>query len=347
MVSVVKLQLWAENFLPNSTELTGSLTLVPLNGDAGFRQYFRTNTNPVLIAVSAPPDREDNPAFVSKALAMRAHGLHVPQIFAVDYQQGFLLLEDLGDGLLLSQLNQQSIERLYGAAEQALLQLQSMPVDSSVFPAYSDELLDNEMALFPEWFVDQLLGLSLNEGEQKMLRQTFDLLLESARQQPQVVVHRDYHSRNLLEMANGEIAMVDFQDGVIGPLTYDLVSLLRDCYIRWPTEQVGARALAYAERAGLLKTVSEQQFMRWFDLMGLQRHIKVLGIFARLWLRDGKSGYLNDLPLVIRYTLEQARPYPELAEFVSWFEARVVPALSQQDWYQPWQTAGDTAENRE
>jgi aminoglycoside/choline kinase family phosphotransferase len=158
-------------------------------------------------------------------------------------------------------------------------------------------------------------------------------------------VHRDYHSRNLMLLSNSDIGVIDFQDAVTGPFTYDLVSLLRDCYIRWPAGEVSRRALNYYRRAvaaGIATPVSDKQFFRWFDLMGLQRHIKVLGIFARLFLRDGKAGYLNDLPLVIRYTLEQLDSYSELKDFRAWFEQRVLPVAESQSWYQPWQQAGDS-----
>ena len=321
--------------------------LTALNGDAGFRQYFRTNTEPSLIAVSAPPAQENNPAFVSKALAFRASSIHVPEIYAVDFFQGFMLLEDLGDELILPRLSMQTAPGIYGAAEQALIQLQQVPADTEVFDAYSANLLEQEMTLFPQWFVERLLGLSLSHADESLLREVFGVLVNSARAQPQVVVHRDYHSRNLLLATDGGIAMVDFQDAVIGPMTYDLVSLLRDCYIRWPADWVRERALGFAKRSGALLLASEAQFLRWFDLMGLQRHIKVLGIFARLSLRDNKPQYLHDIPLVIRYTLEaamaQSESEPVLSEFVAWFERVLIPALEggQQQWYRPWQTAGE------
>lgn len=341
MVPTVKLAQWAQDLLPAGVKTRAEFELFSISGDAGFRQYFRTNTEPTLIAVSAPPEHEDNPAFVSKSLAMSARGIHVPEVFAVNYEHGFMLLEDLGDGLLLPQLSRQTVAHLYRLAEDTLLQLQQMPQDRAVFPNYSRQLLDMEMSLFPRWFVSDLLKLSLGEPEQAMLRSTFDLLLDSAAEQPEVVVHRDFHSRNLLLLDDDELGVVDFQDAVVGPVTYDLVSLLRDCYIRWPVEMVRERALDFAARAGVLDSVGSEKFVRWFDLMGLQRHIKVLGIFARLWLRDGKPGYLNDLPLVIRYTLEQAQPYPELAPFVEWFQRRIEPRLVEQAWYHPWQTAGE------
>ncbi len=336
-----KLARWVQDFLPPDVEKGADLKLTPISGDAGFRQYFRINARPTLIAVSAPPEHEDNPAFVSKSLAFSSAAIHVPKVMAVNYQSGFMLLEDLGDELLLPLLNPQRVEDLYGLAEDTLRRIQQMPQDRALFPDYSRQLLADEMALFPQWFVAELLGLRLDESEKVMLQATFDCLLNSAAEQPPVVVHRDYHSRNLLLMSESELGVIDFQDAVIGPISYDLVSLLRDCYIRWPAAMVRERALAYAGRTGQLSDVDPDQFIRWFDLMGLQRHIKVLGIFARLWLRDGKSGYLKDLPLVIRYTLEQAEPYDEFADFLAWFQRRIEPELDRQDWYSPWQTAGE------
>ena len=343
---MIALRDWAASFLPNVVLPKAELSLSALSGDAGFRQYFRTGTEPALMAVSAPPEHENTPAFVSKALLMREYGIRVPEVYAVNYQQGFMLLEDLGDTLLLSRLgNSKASDALYASAENALLELQAMPADRDVFADYSAVLLHREMALFPEWFVGGLLELQPTVADRSMLKRVFDTLVTNAVEQPQVVVHRDYHSRNLMLMPDNRIAMIDFQDAVIGPLTYDLVSLLRDCYIRLPANEVRHRALNFARQSGVLADVSESRFIRWFDLMGLQRHLKVLGIFARLSLRDGKPQYLRDLPLVIRYTLEQAKPYPEMAEFVSWFETAILAVLEsgQYAWYQPWQTAGDRA----
>lgn len=321
------------------------MSLTPLNGDAGFRCYFRLNCQPTLLAVSAPPTHENNQAFVDIALLLRGQGVHTPVIFAVDYQHGYLLLEDFGDQLLLPLLNAQTVDALYLKAESALLAIQRAGVGAHAIPPYDRRRLLDEMQLFPEWFVSRLLGVELDEGERQLLEQGFELLLDSALSQPAVLVHRDFHSRNLMLLANGDIGVIDFQDAVTGPLTYDLVSLLRDCYIRWPADVVSRRALNYFRRAvaaGIATPVSDKQFLRWFDLMGLQRHIKVLGIFARLYLRDGKVGYLHDLPLVIRYTLEQLDSYPELYNLKRWFERRVLPAVVDQPWYQPWQQAGDS-----
>ena len=371
---------WVEKFLPTShvpqkalhirdasshktsQEISPwELSLSPLNGDAGFRQYFRLNTAPSLIAVLAPPDHENNPAFVNISLCFQESGVRTPLIYAVDYQSGFLLLEDFGDDLLLPQLSPNNADELYWAAEAQLLKIQQIKPNTEIFPHYDALRLRDEMNLFPRWFVEQLLGLELQESDRELLNEMFSLLVDNALEQPQVVVHRDFHARNLMLLedeavsanasdvnsrivTDGSIGVIDFQDAVIGPFTYDMVSLLRDCYIRWPENYVNRRALDYSRRVeafGIIPNVSDEQITRWFDLMGLQRHIKVLGIFARLWLRDGKQGYLNDLPLVIRYTLEQLEPYPELKKFKDWFEQRLLPQLPQQSWYQPWEVAGD------
>ena len=341
------LQSWLYDYLPASVTIRGELQLSPLSGDAGFRRYFRLNTEPSLMAVYAPPMQEDTPAFVSKALALQEQGIHTPGVFAVDYQRGYLLLEDFGDQLYSNYLNGDADSPLYGAAEQTLLQIQQMAADSAVFPSYDQQLLQSEMALFPEWFVGKLLHLELRPDERQLLSDTFQLLTRSALQQPQVVVHRDYHCRNLIALPNNGVGVIDFQDAVIGAISYDLVSLLKDCYLRRPTDWVTQRTLSYAGQLrdrGLLQDTDDQQFLCWFDWMGLQRHLKVLGIFARLWLRDGKDGYLKDLPLVIRYTLEVTARYPQLEAFGQWFVRRILPALPQHEWYSDCQTAGDVPE---
>lgn len=345
MEPMTELRDWVERFCPACRGSSGLLQLQAITGDAGFRQYFRVNTSPGLIAVYAPPLLENTPAFVAKDLAMRTAGVGVPLIYGVDFHRGFMLQEDLGDGLLLPLLNDESMPGLYDAAESMLLRIQDVSPDPGVFPPYDRELLLREMELFPEWFVGGLLGQEITPADRQLLDETFESLIASALEQPRVVVHRDYHSRNLLLKADGSIGVVDFQDGVAGPFTYDLVSLLKDCYIRWPASIIRTRALAFlANRAdGLdISGVAPGQLLQWFDLMGLQRHIKVLGIFARLWLRDGKARYLDDLPLVLRYTLEVTREYPGLARFDQWFSQRLLPLLPTQSWYRPWQTAGDT-----
>ncbi|WP_347332056.1 aminoglycoside phosphotransferase family protein [Marinimicrobium locisalis] len=324
-----------------------ALELAPLAGDAGFRRYYRLNTEPPMLAVDAPPERENASRFAELSQHLLNHHIAVPKVASVDPENGFLLLEDFGDRLLYRALSQQpeSATALYGEALMQLLALQQTP-KAALFPPYDQALLRREMNLFPEWFLGELLEQPATEQEQQMLTDLFGQLEQSAQEQPQVAVHRDYHSRNLLIRPDGCMSIVDFQDAVWGPITYDLVSLLRDCYIRWPADQVQQWALGYGNLAsgiGLLEGVSESQFLQWFDWMGLQRHIKVLGIFARLALRDDKPGYLEHLPLVIRYILEVTSRYPELADFRHWFEHRVLPRAQAQSWYRDYRQAGETA----
>lgn len=349
MADLKALQSWFGEFQPGELPAAG-LQLAPVTGDAGFRSYFRSNTLPPFIAALAPPEHENNPAFVNIAIAMAKGGVHVPRIVAVNYEQGFLLQEDLGTTLYLDVLNNESQGRLYDSAEATLLQIQKLPADSTLFPSYDATLLRRELELFSEWFVSALLDVKLDAQARNLLDDVFTALLNSAAQQPQVVVHRDFHSRNLLVLDDGGVGVIDFQDAVFGPLSYDLVSLLRDCYIRWPQSVVEQRVegfrrklLAQAEAQGEAVTLPDSEaFLRWFDLMGLQRHLKVLGIFARLSLRDGKARYLDDLPLVLRYVLEVAIKYPETTGFYHWFVECLEPQIIDQSWYQPWQSAGES-----
>ncbi|MCX2778377.1 phosphotransferase [Microbulbifer thermotolerans] len=324
---------------------TGSvLRLRKLAGDAGFRRYFRAGTEPPLVAVDSPPERTNPARFVAIADYLRRYGIHTPMVVAADVERGFMLLEDLGDKQLLGQLNDDSVETLYAEMLSELLCLQQIPPAENLLPCYSRELLLMEMRILPEWLANRLLGYSLDTAEEQLLEQTFALLLDSACEQPKVLVHRDYHSRNLMVRDGERPGVLDFQDAVWGPVTYDLASLLRDCYIRWPRERVEHWALTYAataEAAGVLEPVQPGTFLRWFDWMGLQRHIKVLGLFPRLYLRDGKPGYLPDLPLVIRYTLEVSDRYPELRPFADWFRERLLPLVERQEWYRDYRSAGN------
>lgn len=322
------------------------LVLTPMPVDAGFRRYFRLNTTPPLLAVDAPPEHEDTRQFVDLTRYLRPRGINVPAVAAVDFERGFLLIEDFGDQLLQRELQQapESATSLYGEALIQLLALQQGSRADELLPVYDRARLGREMALFGDWFAAELLQHPFSEQERQLVQSACRLLEDNALEQPQVLVHRDYHSRNLLVKNDGSLGVVDFQDAVWGPITYDLVSLLRDCYLRWSPEQVRRWALGYgnmAAEAGLLAEVDETLYLRWFDWMGLQRHLKVLGIFARLALRDGKTRYLQDLPLVIRYVLEAARPYPELNEFRHWFERELLPLAEQQDWYRDYRQAGD------
>ena len=333
------------NWVADQLDFTpAAITLKPIASDAGFRRYFRFDRPSQWLAVDAPPQTEDSRQFVALARFLSEHHVTTPKILAADENLGFLLVEDFGDELLHRHLTPNKADELYRKAFASLIQLASCPDQPSLIPRYDLELLRRELGIFTEWFVGALLGYSLNATENAMLDKLFSALESSALSQPQCVVHRDFHSRNLLLRNDNSLGVIDFQGALWGGCTYDLVSLLRDCYIRWPTEQVTAWALEYRQtaiNAGLLNpNVDGQTYLRWFDWMGLQRHIKVLGIFARLNLRDGKSHYLKDLPLVIRYTLEVAQAYPELQPFADWFCDKLLPLAKQQAWYSDYRQAG-------
>jgi aminoglycoside/choline kinase family phosphotransferase len=293
--------------------------IAPASADASFRRYFRvTRGADSFIVMDAPPDKEDLQPFIQVARILGDVGVNVPLILARNVPQGFLLLTDLGTEQYLDALSEAAVDRLYGDALSALLDIQSAaPALSAPLPRYDHALLRREMELLPEWFLNRHLGLTLSVAEREMLTQVFDALSQSAGSQPAVIVHRDYHSRNLLVTAEGNPGIIDFQDAVVGPFTYDAVSLLKDCYITWPAARVRDWALKFRDSllARGVDAGSQTQYLRWFDLMGLQRHIKVLGIFSRLYYRDGKSQYLRDLPRVLRYAQETAGAYAETAQF--------------------------------
>jgi aminoglycoside/choline kinase family phosphotransferase len=295
--------------------------ITPASADASFRRYFRVRYDATSrIVMDAPPAQEDCHPYIHVSSLMAGIGLHVPVVLRQDLQQGFLLLTDLGERMYLSELNEKTVEKLYADAMQALLRLQAHgPAD---LPPYDRCLLMNEMELFRQWYLQHHLAMQLSESENATIDAAFAYLAESALQQPCVIVHRDYHSRNLM-ISSPNPGILDFQDAVIGPVTYDLVSLLRDCYIAWPRQQVEDWVrqyylLAWAE--GLLPDVSEAQFLSWFDLMGIQRHLKASGIFARLNYRDAKPGYLKDIPRTLGYVTEVGKDYPALKPFIELVE---------------------------
>lgn len=293
------------------------LHVKPASADASFRRYFRVwSGGDTYIAMDAPPDKESCAAFVKIARLLKAGGLNAPHIYHEDHKQGFLLLTDFGTTDYLSKLNANSANALYNDAFDALLTIQST-VPTAAVPAYDTALLQNEMNLFSDWFLQRHLNIDISDRIAKVLEETCQLLIQNALQQPQVFVHRDYHSRNLMVCETNNPGLLDFQDAVKGPITYDLVSLLRDSYIAWPARQVKLWVIDYFRRlseSGLVD-VDEQTFVRWFDWMGLQRQLKVAGIFARLYYRDGKAGYLNDIPLTYRYLSDTCARYSELAAF--------------------------------
>jgi hypothetical protein len=311
----------------------GNYSLLPASSDASFRRYFRlTHDGSSFIIMDAPPEKENTRAFVTVARLLLDAGVNVPEILHESPDLGFLLLSDLGSRLYLDDLNEMTVERLYGDAMAALAAIQACTPTNGVLPEYDQALLMREMALFRDWLVGTHLGIRLNEAQSALLERSFALLTENALGQPRVCVHRDYHSRNLMVTRRNSPGILDFQDAVIGPVTYDLVSLLRDCYIAWPPARVEAWALGYQELAlqsGILREEHGDpvQFLRWFDLMGVQRHLKAAGIFARLNHRDGKPGYLNDVPRTLDYVVDVARRYGEIASLGEFIESEVLPRL--------------------
>jgi aminoglycoside/choline kinase family phosphotransferase len=304
-------------------------TIVPASSDASFRRYFRVcGDGGSHIVMDAPPDKEDCRPFMAVADAFARLGLNVPRILASDMGRGFLLLSDLGSTHYLQSLSEETVESLYGDAMGGLRLLQVAPLEDAGLPDYDRPLLLREMDLFRDWYLERHLGLRLGEASEEVLQQSFAFLADEALSQPRVWVHRDYHSRNLMVTTVNNPGILDFQDAVIGPITYDLVSLLRDCYISWPREQVMKWVREYLlkmQADGLLRNVEMEQFTRWFDLMGVQRHLKAVGIFARLNHRDAKPGYLHDIPRTLAYVIEVSSHYPELSPLHSLLTGRVLP----------------------
>ena len=310
-----KLQLenWLAQVLAGKT-----FVLTTASADASFRRYFRVHTSgETLIAMDAPPPQEDCAPFLKVAQLFLDAGLNVPKVIAQDLAQGFLLLSDLGDDTYLSKLNADNAQQLYGDATDALIKLQ-LASQPDILPLYDEALLTREMNLFPDWYINKHLGITLESKQEAALGATFATLNQNILSQGQVYVHRDYHSRNLMicdKTHDSNPGVLDFQDAVYGAITYDLVSLLKDAYIAWDEEQTIDWAVRYwqpAKKAGLPVPADFSEFYRDFEWMGAQRHIKVLGIFARLYHRDGKDGYLKDMPLVMAYLRKVCGRYVEL-----------------------------------
>ncbi|NNG14282.1 MAG: phosphotransferase [Gammaproteobacteria bacterium] len=308
-------------------ETGGNHELVPASSDASFRRYFRIHTDGTTrVVMDAPPPQEDCQPFVHVANLLHVAGMNAPEVIATDIEDGFLILSDLGTTTYLDVLNEDNVDRLYGDAIGALAQLQACIEPASAgLPVYDSELLNFELSLFKDWYLQKHLGMTLDAEQEGILATTNKLLVESALAQTQVCVHRDYHSRNLMFTEQHNPGVLDFQDAVIGPVTYDLVSLLRDCYISWPRERVEEWVQNYyqiAVESGIVNEdhVSEAQFLHDFDLMGVQRHLKAIGIFSRLLHRDGKDGYINDIPRTMGYVKDVAGRYPELSEFAAFLE---------------------------
>jgi aminoglycoside/choline kinase family phosphotransferase len=307
--------------------------LAPASADASFRRYFRvTRAEGSVIAMDAPPGKEDVGPYLRVAHMLEDAGVHAPHVIARNAEQGFLLLSDLGSITYLEALRDPVCAApLYQDAIGALVKFQSNGRGHCAdLPPYDENLLRTEMRLFPDWLMSRHLGLEIEGATETTLAEAADLLVANALAQPQVFVHRDYHSRNLMVCEGANPGILDFQDAVHGALTYDLVSLLRDCYVAWPHERVLGWAQDYrrqAGAAGLDTGTDEAQFLRWFDLMGVQRHLKAAGIFARLWHRDGKPGYLPDVPRTLNYIVEACAHHADFGALGALVRERVLPAM--------------------
>jgi hypothetical protein len=282
-------------------------TLAPASADASFRRYFRATfeDGQTRVVMDAPPQREDCRPFLHVAKLFEDAGTHVPHVYSQNLGQGFLLLSDLGNTTYLQALNANAgtARDLYGAATDALIKIQLASHDNEL-PFYDEALLLREMRLFPEWYIGKHLGVALSEAQNAKLETVFSRITANNLAQPRVYVHRDYHSRNLMNIEENNPGILDFQDAVYGPITYDLASLFKDAYIRWEEAEIIDWLIRYWERArkaGLPVHEDFSVFYRDYEWMAVQRHLKVLGIFARLYHRDGKDGYLKDLPMVMAY----------------------------------------------
>ena len=306
--------------------------IAPASSDASFRRYFRFYHEGIsYIVMDAPPKLESCLPFIKVARAFHDLDINVPLVMEQDIVQGFLLLSDLGSRQYLSELNDNNVDQLYEDAFITLWRLQTASQGQSRFlPAYDEALLQREVNLFHEWFLMQQLGIALNDEQQAMLQDAYQFLIQDALSQPKAWLHRDYHSRNLMLCEMDNPGVLDFQDAVYGPITYDLVSLLKDCYISWPRERVEAWVQDYYQRIDGdldLEGYRYQDFLRAFDLMGAQRHLKAIGIFARLNIRDGKPGYLKDIPRTLNYVVDVAAAVDELKPLHRFLSKDVLPRM--------------------
>ncbi len=301
-----------------------------VSGDASFRRYFRASDGQrSLIAVDCPPDKEDMRPFLLVADAYQAANIPVPLVLNVDLKQGYMLQTDLGHTVLLSKLQAQNARQYYDQALSILPRIMGVTATAEGdLPRFDRALLDRELALFKDWLLMQHLDLDWDDRDDELWSEFCELIVSNAFAQPQVGVHRDYHSRNLMVTPKG-LGVIDFQDAVIGPITYDAVSLLRDCYIEWPDElvdELSQRLRSQLQEDGLLSAdIEPEQWQRWFDWMGLQRHTKAAGIFARLAHRDDKTGYLKDVPRTLGYLSKVSARYPELSNYHQWLTQRIIP----------------------
>jgi len=322
----------------------GDATISQLDSEPGRRvaddqaMPLQVTNKPTWIGVTSPAS-ENNAAFLQVQRLLESAGLAVPAQYASDLDRGFFLMEDLGDVLLASQLTPEAVDYYYASALNELIPIAGIPAASAMLPPFDATRIADEISVFPEWFLGAHLGLEVGAMAENLWQNLLTLLTDVFRHQPQCVVHRDFHSRNIMCLPDDRLGLIDFQDAVVGPVTYDPVSLLKDCYIQWPRRDQlrWLEAHRYALLSAGVAVPDERAFIRDFDLVGLQRHLRVLGVFARLCLRDDKPDYLNDLPLVLAYTREALTLYeaePAIADFSGWFEGVVMPRVAEQHWYQ-------------
>ena len=313
---------------------TSAFNLKPASGDASFRTYHRLFLkNKTFIVMDAPPEQENCKVFIKITKKLRACDVNVPIIHNVNIEQGFLLLSDLGNDLYLNKLNKSSIYELYSDALSTLVAIQVL-VNVGGVDEYDKSLLISEMNLFREWLIEKHLNIKLSDSQVKILTTLFDLLVNNALQQPKVFVHRDFHSRNLMVTKENNPGVIDYQDAVYGPISYDLVSILKDCYIKWPKEEIDKWVDFYLNKLYEEKAqyrINRDEFVRWFDLMGVQRHLKASGIFARLSHRDGKHNFLEDIPRTLSYILDLKETYEELQPICIILEELVLPRLKENE----------------
>lgn len=305
----------------------GDLRIERASQDASARSYWRArDRHRSAIVMDAPPGSGSLDAWLDVDARLRGAGLNAPEVLAEDRAQGFLLISDFGARPYLAELDPASADALYADALDALLVMQTR-IDPRGLPRFDEPFVVRELELMPKWFLERHLGIAIDCDEWDLIEVAFRRLVDNILRQPQVFMHRDYHSRNLMRVPERNPGIIDFQDAVLGPVTYDPASLLRDCYVEWDDARVRGWAESYRKRllaAGALdQTVGAERWRRWFDLTGLQRHLKVLGIFCRLWYRDGKRSYLADLPRVWRYVRRVASEYPELHDFLALLKRRI------------------------
>lgn len=325
------MQQWLTSLSPQS------FTITPVCGDASHRRYFRAHyaDNTTAIVMDAPPEKESCVPFVHICNGLQKQNVNTPKVLAYNFAQGLLLLSDFDDTTLLKAINSDNADTWYTHAFSQLLNIQqTKTIPHYTLPKFTTEFLLERCQTTEQWFFSTHLELTLTAAERTLLQTAYAEWIETALTQPQVFVHRDYHSRNLMALdvnAEHPIGVLDFQDAMLGPITYDVVSLLRDCYICWPTTQVEGWLQHYYERAqaaGLLtREISRAEFQRWFDWTGLKRHYRILGTFARLYHRDGKSAYLHDMPLILNYVLEVCQRYPAFGPLNDFFVERVLPVM--------------------